>query len=64
MNNDSQIAIYTAQNGETEIDVTMREDTIWLTQDTMARLWLLHSIWQLVTLVLPFLPMCATHPNN
>ena len=39
MNNDSQIAIYTAPNGDTEIDVTMREDTIWLTQDAMARLF-------------------------
>lgn len=39
MNNNSHIAIYTTPNGETEIDVTMREDTIWLTQDAMARLF-------------------------
>lgn len=39
MNNESQIAIYTAPNGDTQIDVTMREDTIWLTQDAMARLF-------------------------
>ena len=39
MNNDSLIAIYTAPNGETEINVRMQDETIWLTQDMMARLF-------------------------
>ena len=39
MNDDSQIAIYTTPNGDAQIDVTMREDTIWMTQDAMARLF-------------------------
>ncbi len=37
--NNNQIAIYTAPNGETQIDVSVREDTIWLTQDAMAKLF-------------------------
>lgn len=39
MNNDSQIAIYTAPNGETEITVRMQDETLWLTQDTIVKLF-------------------------
>lgn len=39
MNNDSQIAIYTAPNGETEITVRMQDETLWLTQPQMEQLF-------------------------
>lgn len=39
MNNDSQIAIYTAPNGETEITVRMQDETLWLTQLQMEQLF-------------------------
>ncbi len=39
MNNDSHIAIYTAPNGETEIIVRMQDETLWLTQDMIVKLF-------------------------
>lgn len=39
MNDDSKIAIYTAPNGETEITVRMQNETLWLTQDMIVKLF-------------------------
>lgn len=39
MNNDSQIAIYTDPNGETQIDVRVQDETVWLTQRQMEQLF-------------------------
>lgn len=39
MNNDFQIAIYTAPNGETQIDVRVQDETVWLTQRQMEQLF-------------------------
>lgn len=33
------IAIYEAENGQTQIDVKLKDDTVWLTQDLMAKLF-------------------------
>jgi len=37
--NDSQIIIYNTEGGETKIEVRMKNETVWLTQDQMAELF-------------------------
>jgi len=37
--NQNQILIYKTKSGETEIDVKMQDETLWLTQDSMAQLF-------------------------
>jgi len=37
--NNSQIIIYQAENGETKLDVSFDEETVWLTQKQMATLF-------------------------
>ncbi len=39
MNKENQIVIYKTKNGETEIDVKMQNETLWLTQKSMAELF-------------------------
>ncbi len=39
MENQSELIIYTAEDGLTKVDVTFDEDTVWLTQDQMAALF-------------------------
>uniref|UniRef100_UPI00404ACACA RhuM family protein n=1 Tax=Gelidibacter sp. TaxID=2018083 RepID=UPI00404ACACA len=39
MNEQEQIVIYQAKDGQTQIDVQLKEDTIWLTQKQMAELF-------------------------
>ena len=34
-----EIIIYKAKDGQTAIDVRLQDDTVWLTQDEMARLF-------------------------
>ncbi len=36
---DSEILIYQSQTGAIKIDVRMEDDTVWLTQEQMARLF-------------------------
>jgi len=39
-NNDSgEIIIYAGADGETKIEVQMKDETVWLTQDQMAELF-------------------------
>ncbi|MCQ2598957.1 MAG: virulence protein RhuM/Fic/DOC family protein [Alphaproteobacteria bacterium] len=35
----NQIAIYIAENGQTQIDVRVQDDTVWLTQDAISKLF-------------------------
>lgn len=35
----NQIAIYIAENGQTQIDVKIKNDTVWLTQESMAKVF-------------------------
>ena len=35
----NQIAIYTAENGQTRIDVKIQDDTVWLTQKQISLLF-------------------------
>lgn len=35
----NQIAIYIAENGQTQIDVKIQDDTVWLTQESMAKVF-------------------------
>ena len=37
--NKSQFLIYQTENGETKIDVRFQDETVWLTQKTMAELF-------------------------
>ncbi|PQJ82787.1 death-on-curing protein [Polaribacter glomeratus] len=37
--NNSQIIIYQAENGETKLDVSFNAETVWLTQKQMATLF-------------------------
>lgn len=39
MENQSELIIYTTEDGLTKVDVTFDEDTVWLTQDQMATLF-------------------------
>ncbi len=39
MENNSQIIIYQAENGETKLDVRLENETVWLTQKLMAELF-------------------------
>lgn len=39
MKKENQIVIYKTKNGETEIDVKMQDETLWLTQKSMAELF-------------------------
>lgn len=39
MENQSELIIYTTEDGLTKVDVTFDEDTVWLTQDQMAALF-------------------------
>ena len=39
MNEQEQIVIYQAKDGQTQIDVQLKEDTIWLTQKQMSALF-------------------------
>ncbi len=39
MSENNQIMIYTAPNGETQIDVRLQDDTVWLTQRQMEQLF-------------------------
>ena len=39
MDNNSELIIYTTEDGLTKVDVTFEEDTVWLTQDQMAELF-------------------------
>ena len=38
--NNSEILIYQSENGETKISVTFMDDTVWLSQQQMAELFL------------------------
>jgi len=38
LENNSQFLIYQTENGETGIDVRFQDETVWLTQKTMAEL--------------------------
>ena len=38
-NNNTQLVIYQTPNGETQLDVTVRGETIWLTQRQIAELF-------------------------
>ena len=38
-NLDNQIVIYQTADGQTQIDVKMQDETVWLTQETMAQLF-------------------------
>lgn len=35
----NQIIIYSTENGETKVEVQMKDETVWLTQDQMAELF-------------------------
>jgi len=39
MDNNSELIIYTTEDGLTKVDVTFDDDTVWLTQDQMAELF-------------------------
>lgn len=39
MENNSELILYTTEDGLTKVDVTFEEDTVWLTQDQMAELF-------------------------
>jgi len=39
MNEQEQIVIYEAKNGQTHIDVQLKDETIWLSQKQMAELF-------------------------
>ena len=39
MDTNNQIAIYIAENGQTQIDVKIKDDTVWLTQEQMSSLF-------------------------
>lgn len=39
INDQSQFLIYQSDNGQIKLDVTMQDETVWLTQDQMARLF-------------------------
>lgn len=39
MKNSSDLIIYTTEDGLTKIDVTLDDDTVWLTQEQMADLF-------------------------
>ncbi len=39
LNNNKQLVIYQTPNGETQLDVTVKGDTIWLTQRQIADLF-------------------------
>lgn len=39
MNNESQLIIYKDENGQTQINVKLKDETVWLTQDAMAKLF-------------------------
>ena len=39
MNNNSELIIYTTEDGLTKIDVTFEEETVWLSQEQMAELF-------------------------
>lgn len=39
MENNSNLIIYTTEDGLTKVDVTFEEDTVWLTQQNMANLF-------------------------
>ena len=39
MGNNSELIIYTTEDGLTKVDVTFENDTVWLTQDQMAELF-------------------------
>ena len=39
MENNSELIIYTTEDGLTKVDVTFEDDTVWLTQDQMAELF-------------------------
>lgn len=39
MDNNSELIMYTTEDGITKIDVTFEEDTVWLTQEQMAELF-------------------------
>lgn len=38
-NTDSQIIIYQSENGKVQIDVTLQNETVWLTQQQIANLF-------------------------
>lgn len=37
-NNDSSIVIYTTEDGNTQLEVTLEQETVWLTQSQMVEL--------------------------
>ena len=39
MNENNQIIIYQTEDGQTQVDVRMENDTVWLTQPQMAELF-------------------------
>ena len=39
MNNQSEIIIYQTEDGQTKIDVRMKNETVWLPLDKMAQLF-------------------------
>ena len=39
MKNNSQIIIYQTENGETKLEVRLKNETVWLTQKLMAELF-------------------------
>jgi hypothetical protein len=46
--NNSQLLIYQTESGETKLDVTFNDDTVWLTQKLMAELF--HTTSQYITI--------------
>lgn len=39
MENNSELIIYTTEDGVTKVDVTFVDDTVWLTQEQMSELF-------------------------
>ncbi|MBR3645055.1 MAG: death-on-curing protein [Lachnospiraceae bacterium] len=39
MENNSELIIYTTEDGLTKVDVTFEDETVWLTQEQMAELF-------------------------
>lgn len=39
MENNSELIIYTTEEGETKVDVTFVDDIVWLTQEQMSELF-------------------------
>ena len=42
----SDLILYTTEDGVTKVDVTFEDETVWLTQDQMAELFQKSKIWK------------------